>query len=301
MNVPLPRGIFTAALTPLHPDGSLDLENVLPYLDFLANRGCHGALLFGTTGEGPSFSPAERITLGKVAVEIRRAHPDFMLLMGTGTPSLAETIELTRAAFDTGVQGVVVLPPYFNRKVSDEGLFTWFGEVIRQAVPDNGFLLGYNIPQMTGVSLSIDLLDRLKSAYPDRFAGLKNSWTEAEFARALGDHFGPDLVVMTGYDNLFQLSLDKHASGCITASASLISPLLRRLWDEVEKGQDPSATQAEINRIRAMIDNFPPAPALIKGLLARWHSFPLWNVCPPLIPTSPDNLDKAAEALQGPF
>jgi 4-hydroxy-tetrahydrodipicolinate synthase len=67
MTTPTPRGVFAAALTPLRPDGQLDLDNVLPYLEFLSGRGCHGALLFGTTGEGPSFSPGERAALGKVA------------------------------------------------------------------------------------------------------------------------------------------------------------------------------------------------------------------------------------------
>jgi 4-hydroxy-tetrahydrodipicolinate synthase len=296
-----PRGVFAAALTPLTPDGSLDLDNLLPYLDFLANRGCHGVLLFGTTGEGPSFSLKERRALGKAAVEIKQTHPDFMLLMGTGTPSLTETIDLTRAAFDLGMEGVVVLPPYFNRKVSDDGLFAWFSEVIRAAVPQDGFLLGYHIPQMTGVHLSIAVLDRLKSAFPDQFIGIKNSWVEAEFTQVLGGHFGPDMVVMTGYDNLFQMSLGLHASGCITASATLVSPLLRQLWEKAQAGQDPTHLQAEINRIRAVMDSCPPAPALIKGLLSRWHSLPQWNVRPPLMPVDPDALARAADALQGPF
>ena len=296
-----PRGVFTAALTPLKQDGSLDLDQVLPYLDFLARRGCHGALLFGTTGEGPSFSPKERVALGEVARVITQTHPDFMLLMGTGTPSLSETVELTRSAFEVGMQGVVVLPPYFNRKASDEGLFNWFSQVIERAVPVDGFMLGYNIPQMTGVHLSLDLLDRLKTAYPQQFVGIKNSWLEADYAVALGDRFGPDLVVLVGYDNLLQLSLDKHAVGCITASASLVSPLLRQIWDAHQAGQDPSAIQAEINRIRAVMDRYPPAPGLIKGLLARWHSFSLWNVCPPLVPVAPSAVDEAAEALHGPF
>lgn len=301
MNRVTPRGVFAAALTPLKQDGSLDLDQVGPYLSFLAQRGCHGALLFGTTGEGPSFSPAERVMLGRAALEVRQKHPDFMLLMGTGTPSLAETIELTRAAFDLGMDGVVVLPPYFNRKVSDEGLFHWFSRVIEAAVPGDGFLLGYHIPQMTGVHLSLVLLDRLKSAYAGRFAGLKNSWTEQSFVEALGERFGPDLVVMTGYDNFFQLSLNKHASGCITASATLISPLLRKVWDLFTAGQDPTEAQAEVNRIRAVMDSYAPAPALVKGLLARWHGFPRWAVCPPLVSTADDALDQAAEQLQGPF
>lgn len=296
-----PRGVFTAALTPLKPDGTLDLDQILPYLDFLANRGCHGALLFGTTGEGPSFSPEERVELVKVAVEINRSRPDFLLMLGTGTPSLDETINLTRAAFDLGLPGVVVLPPYFNRKVSDDGLYAWFSQVIQKAVPEDGFMLGYNIPQMTGVPFSLDLLDRLKSAFPERFIGIKNSWTEAEYARSLGDRFGADLVVLTGYDPLFQLTLSKHGVGCITASASVASPVLRRLWDAFQAGQDPTPVQAELNHIRSVMDTCPPAPPLVKGLLARWHGFPLWNVCPPLLSTDSEALDRVAEALKGPF
>ena len=301
MNQSSPKGVFAAALTPLKADGSLDLDSVVPYLDFLAKRGCHGALLFGTTGEGPSFAPAERVALCRVAVEIRQEHPGFGLLMGTGTPSLSETVELTRAAFEVGMEGVVVLPPYFNRKVSDDGLFRWFGTVIQSAVPEDGFLLGYHIPQMTGVNLTIGLMDRLKSAFPGRFLGVKNSWTELEFAVALGEHFGPDLVVMTGYDNSFQLSLENHASGCITASATLISPVLRRLWDGAQNGQDVSAIQAEVNRVRGVLDSCPPTPALLKALLARWHGFPRWEVCAPLMPTAADAVEKVAQALGGPF
>ncbi len=296
-----PSGVFAAAHTPLKPDGSLDLDNVLPYLDFLARRGCHGALLFGTTGEGPSFSPAQRLALARVALEITQAHPDFMLLMGTGTPSLTETIELTRAAYDLGLPGVVVLPPYFNRKVSDEGLFAWFSAVLHSAVPEGRIFLGYHIPQMTGVPFSLALLDRLKAAFPERFMGIKNSWTEADFARAVGEHFGASLVVLTGFDNLFQLTLNQNGAGCITASASLVSPILRQLWETFQAGQDPEPIQAELVRIRAVMDTYPPAPALIKGLLARWHGFPRWNVSPPLMPVSQEALDQAEEALRGPF
>jgi 4-hydroxy-tetrahydrodipicolinate synthase len=293
----LPHGVFAAALTPLKADYTLDLESVLPYLDFLARRGCHGALLFGTTGEGPSFAPAERAELVRVAVQIRQTHPDFTLLLGTGTPSLTETITLTRAAFELGMDGVVVLPPYFNRKVSDDGLFTWFSEVIRKSVPADGCFLGYHIPQMTGIQFSLSLLDRLKTAFPGQFVGIKNSWIEEPYAAALGDHFGSDMVVMTGFDNYFQLSLSKGAAGCITASATLISPLLRQLYDAHRNGEDPTPYQAEVNRIRAVMDTCPPAPALIKGLLARWHGLPRWAPCPPLVAIPDEALDKVSEGM----
>src|SRR5512143_3179954 len=93
-------GVYAAAVTPLKADFSPDVDAIPPFLSFLAGRGCHGALILGTTGEGPSFSPAERETIWRAAVKVRQQHPEFRLLAGTGTPSLTETIDLTRMAFD---------------------------------------------------------------------------------------------------------------------------------------------------------------------------------------------------------
>ncbi|MCK4901590.1 MAG: dihydrodipicolinate synthase family protein, partial [Anaerolineales bacterium] len=101
-------GVYAAAVTPLREDATLDISALPTLLEFLANRGCHGVLLLGTTGEGPSFAPNERIALLRAALEVRQTIPDFRLLAGTGTPSLEETIALTRASFDLGYDGVVV-------------------------------------------------------------------------------------------------------------------------------------------------------------------------------------------------
>src|SRR5215207_6960116 len=103
-------GVYAAAVTPIReavsggdsPDSTLDLESVPALLTFLAGRGCHGAVLFGTTGEGPSFSPGEREVLMRSASAARATTPGFRLIAGTGTPSLSETIDLTRLAFDLG-------------------------------------------------------------------------------------------------------------------------------------------------------------------------------------------------------
>ena len=131
-------GVYAAALTPLQADFSPDLEAVAPFLAFLASRGCHGALLFGTTGEGPSFSSDEREAVWRAALKIREQVPDFRLFAGTGTPSLNETVNLTRLAFDIGYDAVVTLPPYYFRNASDDGLFAWFEQVIHKAVPQRG-------------------------------------------------------------------------------------------------------------------------------------------------------------------
>ena len=291
-------GVYAAAVTPLKSDYTLDLEGIPALLDFLVRRGCHGVLLLGTTGEGPSFAPDERIAVMRIATQVRQSHPDFRLLAGTGTPSLTETLALTRAAFDLGMDGVVVLPPYYYRKVTDDGLFTWFSQVLRQAVPEKGALLGYHIPPVTGVPFSLDLLSRLKNAFPTRFAGIKDSSGDAVFAQQLGERFGHDLVVLTGNDRLFSLALESAASGCITAMANVISPLLRGVWDAYQNGQPASSIQQQLNMARDVMERYPPAPPLLKALLARKYGLQVWAVRPPLVPISLANLQKAAQELE---
>jgi 4-hydroxy-tetrahydrodipicolinate synthase len=276
-------GVYAAAITPLTPTDSLDLPALPLYLSFLAQRGCHGALLLGTTGEGPSFAHAERVELMRVALQVRQEHPDFRLLAGTGTPSLEETVANTSAAFDLGMNGVVVLPPYYFRNASDEGLYAWFSRLIRRAVPEGGALFGYHIPGVSGVALSLDLISRLKDAFPERFAGIKDSSGSLEHAQALGARFGNDLVILNGNDKLLSASLQACGSGCITAQASLCSPYRRRVWEAHLRGESAHGDQAILDAGRDIMDTYPPAPPLLKALLAYKHGFPLWSVRPPLL------------------
>ncbi len=276
-------GVYAAAVTPLTDSDHLDLASLPRYLSFLAERGCHGALLLGTTGEGPSFAHHERVELMRAALQVRQEYPGFHLLAGAGTPSLEESIANTRAAFDLGLDGVVVLPPYYYRKASDDGLFAWFSRLIRSAVPDGGALLGYHIPAVSGVGLSLDLISRLKDAFPEQFAGIKDSSGSLEFALELGERFGNDLLVLNGNDRLLSASLSANGSGCITALASLCSPYLRRVWEAHQRGESDSAAQSALNAARSVLDKYPPAPPAIKALLASKHGFPLWSVRPPLL------------------
>jgi 4-hydroxy-tetrahydrodipicolinate synthase len=281
-------GVYAAALTPLTNDASSpDLEAVAPYLAFLAARGCHGALLFGTTGEGPSFSPSERTATFQAATRVREQHPNFRLLAGTGTPSLTETIDLTRAAFDLGFDGVVVLPPYYFRKATDDGLFDWFAQVIQRAVPKDGYLLGYHFPGVAGIGFSLDLLARLKDAFPVQFAGIKDSSHDPDFTRTLGQKFGADLAVFTGTDSDFTLALENHAAGCITAPANLLSPDLREIYDAFQKPgflEKPGfSAQERVTHQRHLLEKYPPFPPALKALVHRLHGFPRWPVRPPLV------------------
>jgi 4-hydroxy-tetrahydrodipicolinate synthase len=288
-------GVYAAAVTPLKNDLTLDLDSVPVLLNFLASRGCHGAVLFGTTGEGPSFSPSEREALMRTAISYREGHPEFRLIAGVGTPSLSETIELTKLAFDLGFDAALSLPPYYFRKATDDGLFNWFRELITKAVPSDQYLLGYHFPNVAGIGFSIDLLARLKDTFPAQFAGIKDSSHDAELTRNLGEKFGYDLVVLNGTDSYVQLAMQNKAAGCITAPANIISPELREVWDLIQAGKDAFAAQARVTELREILDKYPPFPPTLKVLLHRLYSLPRWHVKPPL----EDISDSLAEKIAG--
>ncbi len=295
-------GVYAAAVTPLHQTddhaSELDLESVPVLMRFLASRGCHGAVLFGTTGEGPSFSPAERERVMRAALAARASLNGFRLIAGTGTPSLSETIELTKLAFDLGYDAALIVPPYYFRKATDDGLFNWFSEVIRKAVPADKYVIGYHFPTVAGIGFSVELLARLKDAFPVQFAGIKDSSHDADLARTLGGKFGSDLVALTGTDSYLKLAMENKAAGCITAPANLISPDLREVWDLMNEGKDSTEAQNRVTEKRHVLEKYPPFPPTLKALLHRMYALPRWAVKPPLESISTELEEKALQELK---
>jgi 4-hydroxy-tetrahydrodipicolinate synthase len=300
-NIPMTNhplaGVYAAVVTPLQTDYTPALDDIPSLLHFLAQRGCHGALLLGTTGEGPSFSPMERKAIFKAGMRVRETHPDFRLFAGTGTPSLDETSQLNKIAFNLGFNGVVVLPPYYFRDASEEGLFGWFSQLIRTSVPKDGLLLGYHFPRVSGVPLPLSLLTRLRDSFPDQFAGLKDSSGDLQYALTVVEEFG-DRLTLVGNDKLLSPTLAAGASGCITAMANLASLALRRIWERHQRGEDTDGIQVQVTRAREVLENYTPFPASVKGLLSQLHSFPHWPVKPPLVSFSKEVLVKAAEEIK---
>lgn len=290
-------GVYAAAVTPINADYSIALEDIPKYLAFLAGRGCHGALLLGTTGEGPSFAAEERLAIFKAALSVREVHPDFRLLAGTGTPSLEETIYLTKSAFDMSFNGAVVLPPYYFHQATDEGLYNWFQTLIKRAVPEDGYLLGYHFPVQSGVPIPIGVLSRLRNTFPGQFSGLKDSTGDAEYAFQLGRDLDSNTLALVGNDKLLLDALSAGASGCITAMANLHSPTLREIWDGYQNGKRVQRAQEYITTQHEKLDPFRPFPASIKVLLAAFHGFPPWAVRFPLTPLSMENEIKMIQAM----
>lgn len=280
------KGIIAAAVTPIKQDLTPDEENLSALLSFLAEHGCHGALLMGTTGEGPSFSLSQRRNILRAAAAFRATNSDFILLAGTGMTSLADTIQVSRYALEIGFDGVVVLPPYYYKSLSVEALYAWYSTILEQAVPPDKWLLGYHFPRMTGVPLTQDLLQKLAGDYPGQFVGVKDSSGDAEHLESLLSALPSDFAIFPGNDRLLSLGLRKGAAGSISSLANLGAGLSRRIWDNIQAGEPDSPLQPILDDLRQILDQHPPAPAFLKAVMPHLFELPQWQVYPPLTPLS---------------
>jgi 4-hydroxy-tetrahydrodipicolinate synthase len=193
-NNPL-NGIWCPALTPVDELMQPDVVRLVEHCRFVLDEGCHGLVIFGTTGEANSFSVDERIaTLNAV---ISAGLPPEKIMVGTGCPALTDTIRLTRHALDQGVCGILMLPPYYYKGASDDALAASYDQVIQGVGSDDFRLVLYHIPQMSGVPITHGLIEKLKSAYPTTVAGVKDSTGNWENTKALLASF-PELAIYPG-------------------------------------------------------------------------------------------------------
>ena len=163
-------GVFAAVLTPQTADLSPDHDALAKHCRWLLDNGCDGLAVLGTTGEGNAFSVDERIAILEGLAEAGIAGET--LLPGTGCCALSDTVRLTRRAVELGVAGVLVLPPFYYKNVSDEGLFAAYAEVIERIGDSRLKVYLYHFPQMSAVPLSLALIERLIKAYPDTVVGM---------------------------------------------------------------------------------------------------------------------------------
>ena len=168
MNFPI-SGVFCASATPVNADLSPNLPAFTAHCRWLIDEGCSGIALLGTTGEANSFSSSER--KGIVEAALATGIRGDQLMPGTGLANIPETVELTRHALSVGVNRVVMLPPFYYKGVSDEGLYAAYSRII-EGVGDNRLqVILYHIPQMSGLPISLDLIERLRRHHAGRRRG----------------------------------------------------------------------------------------------------------------------------------
>ena len=205
---------MAAVLTPLDSTLAPDRTALATHCRWLLDNGCNGLAVLGTTSEANSFSVDERLRLLDNLIE--DGIPGNTLMPGTGCCAVPDTVRLTRKAVELGAGGVLMLPPFYYKNVSDDGLFAGFAEVIEQVGDARLKVYLYHFPQMSGVALGPDLIERLLKQYPDTIAGMKDS--SGNFGNMVRNtHTFPGFAVISGSDEFLLPLLKEGGAGCITA------------------------------------------------------------------------------------
>lgn len=273
----LPGGVFTAALTPLDNDLKADRKKLVDHINWLLKRGNDGIGLLGTTGEANSFSVDERIKILEAVLD--EGIPAGKLLVGTGCCSVTDTVTLTRHAHTHRAGGVLLLPPFYYKKVSDAGLEAYFANFFDKVGANDLEVYLYHFPQLTGVPFTVKLIEKLVSKYPGNIVGMKDSggdWSHMEeVMKAI-----PNFRFYTGNEKFLLPTLKAGGVGCISASANLTSPEAAAVYDAWKKGGG-ATEQSHLSSLREMLETFP-AIGTLKYLFAKLSANKNWlNIRPP--------------------
>jgi 4-hydroxy-tetrahydrodipicolinate synthase len=287
------RGVLVPALTPFTPDLAPDRIAFTAFCGWLLEQGADGLAVFGTTSEANSLSLHERLSLLEHLVA--NGIPGRVLMPGTGACSVPEAVQLTQSALDVGAGGVLVLPPFYYKDVAEDGVYAYYAEIIER-IGDAGLrLFLYHIPQMSGVSITPDLIGRLRKTYGDVIAGLKDSSGVWDSVALLLREF-PDMAIFPASEKFLLKALDLGAAGCISSTANFQAGNIRRLID-LPDVEDRDRLDADVGRIRSVFEQFAMVPAL-KAAAASLFDKESWRVVrPPLTELSAGQRTRLLAAL----
>jgi 4-hydroxy-tetrahydrodipicolinate synthase len=275
------EGVLAPVITPFRKDYSPDAERFVRHCRWLLKSGCAGLAVFGTNSEANSLSVAEKKELLKALVA--GGVPASALMPGTGHCALTDSIEMTRAAVELGCAGVLMLPPFYYKGVSDEGLYRNFAEVIERVGDERLQLYLYHIPPVSQVAITLKLIEKLLSKYPGIVAGLKDSSGDWANTKSMLDAFAKDGFDVFAGSETFLLDNMRHGGkGCITATGNINPGPIANVFKNWRTA-DADKLQAGITATRKIVQKQPMIPAL-KNAVAHFGNDPQWKtVRPPLI------------------
>lgn len=291
-----PRGVLVPALTPFRSDLSVDEERFVEHCRWLLSEGADGLAVFGTTSEANSLSISERMRLLDRLIE--RGIEPSVLMPGTGCCALPDTITLTRHAVEHNCFGVLMLPPFYYKGVSDDGIFASIAEVAQRLADDRLRIYLYHIPPMAGVGFSLAVIERLLRDYPRIVVGIKDSSGDWNNTRAMLERFQPrGFDVFAGSEVFLLGTLRAGGAGCISATAN-VNPgriaQLARAWQD----DDATARQAALDAVRMAFQKFPMIPAL-KAAVAHFSGDAAYaTVRPPLVALTSEQRTQLLAALE---
>jgi len=273
------QGVLAPVLTPFDSDLNPDPARFVRFCRKLLEDGCAALVPFGTTGEANSLSVEERERLLDALLE--GGVPAERLLPGTGCAALPDTVRLSRKAARAGCAGVLVLPPFYYKNPSEEGLYRSFAEAIDRTGEGRLRVYLYHIPQVSQVGIPLRVIERLLKAYPGVVTGIKDSSLDFENTRAMLRAF-PGFEVFVGTEKFLLATLGEGGAGCITATANVNAPAIARAFRERSEER-----QREIDAVRVAFETLPMIAALKEAVARRTGDAGWRAVRPPLVELSP--------------
>lgn len=287
-------GVWAATATPMDSRLNIDTEKLIQHVKNLLNQGCNGVALFGTTGEANSFSISEKLKALTSIADIKL--DSNTLMVGTGCCAVSDTIDFTLAAIDMGYRNFLLLPPFYYKGMSEQGIFNAYSHVLASLPKEGISVIVYDIPQMTGVEISLDLLIRLQRAFPDVVKGVKNSTGNWDAMKATCDAM-PGFGVFAGTEQYLLPTLKAGGAGCISATANVTSAKLGEIYANRD-APNAEALQKTATETRLTLQKFPPAAAL-KQILSHFYNDNDWrNLRPPWVNLSGEQSGNLFKALR---
>ncbi|WP_372610307.1 dihydrodipicolinate synthase family protein [Halomonas sp.] len=287
--------VWSPVITPFGADLAPDTRRFVTHCQWLASHGV-GLAVFGTNSEANSMTVEEKQhllgTLVKGGVDPARLMP------GTGQCAIGDSVALTREAVAVGCAGVLMLPPFYYKSVSDEGLFRYYSEVIERVGDSRLRVYLYHIPPVAQVPLSLALIERLRDAFPGTIAGIKDSGGDWSHTQALIDRFGgDDFAVYAGSERFLLDTLRAGGAGCISATANVNPGAIAGLaasW----QAEAADERQQALNAVRDLFERYPLIPAM-KAATAHFSGTSDWRrVRPPLVELEEARATELVSALE---
>ena len=289
------KGVLSPVVTPFTPDLAPDPQRFIAQCQWLLSQNC-GLAVFGTNSEANSLSVNERIALleALVAADVDPAR----MMPGTGCCALTDTVRLTEHAVKAGCAGVLMLPPFYYKDVSEDGLYASFAEVIERVGDSRLRIYLYHIPPVAVVGITTRLVERLLKAYPTAIAGMKDSSGDWSNTKKFLDAFAKSgFDVFVGSESFLLANMREGGAGCISATANVNPAPIDRLYREW-KNADAPAQQEALDAVRKATGQYVMIPAL-KAVVAHYAHDPAWTtVRPPLVALSKEQSAKVIEDLR---
>ncbi len=268
--------VYAATVTPLDADLCCDVELLATHCQDLLNRGCSGVLLFGTTGEGPSFSVHERTEVLKKVINHSIAAEQVMI--GNGSSCISDTIQLAHAALDSGCKALLIAPPCYFKHISDDGTIAFYREIIRKIACTDLKIILYHIPQFSGVPITLPVVAALCKEFPHHVTGIKESEGNLSYVQQVLQ-LHPHLDIYLGKEQHLVEGLKLNARGTICGLANLYPELICALCQSSEP----------LKQLKAFYEAKQDLPAIAayKAVLSARKGLNWSNVRPPLVSLPP--------------